>query len=109
MADPFWEHVWEQWAADAACDHSRRRKRARQRAAASGAAAAPEVSQAREALSVQAQSKPSQSKLSLSWGNELGNAKLVIPQLTPQLSSEAGCHQKLSKLGSPSSGMQSSA
>ena len=38
-ADPFWEHVWEQWAVDAVCDHSRRRKRARQRAAA----AAPEV------------------------------------------------------------------
>ena len=42
-ADPFWEYVWEQWAADAAGDHSRRRERARKRVAAS--AAAPEVRQ----------------------------------------------------------------
>ena len=27
-SDPFWDNVWEQWAADAANDRSRRRERA---------------------------------------------------------------------------------
>ena len=30
-SDPFWDHVWEQWAADAAGDRSRRRERSRDR------------------------------------------------------------------------------
>ena len=44
-SDPFWDHVWEQWAADAANDRSRRRERAQQRAAAAAAAEAPEARQ----------------------------------------------------------------
>ena len=44
-SDPFWDNVWEQWAADAANDRSRRRERAQQRAAAAAAAEAPEARQ----------------------------------------------------------------